>query len=226
MSRIHQLIGLGILCLGLGFANAALAEVLLLKDGSRVETRGAFEVKGRRVLFHDTQGRLVALRLDEVDLDGSRAASQPAPAAAAGTEKTAPAAKPKREPVLVLTDRDVAHVDPDDVPAIQQDSRIVMYSTSWCGYCRKARSVLDQLAVSYDDFDVEKSDAARSSKNRLDPDCGVPLIDFGGELVCGFSEPKIRQLVAKLEKKKAKAAAAAAKKEAESAAEAEIAEGS
>lgn len=219
MSRIHQLIGLGVMCLGLASSTAAVAEVLLLKDGSRVETRGAFEVKGRRVLFQDTQGKLVALRLDEVDLDGSRAAGHPIPAAAAGTQSPA-AAKPKKAPVLVLTDRDVAHVDPDDVEAVEASPRIVMYSTSWCGYCRKARGLLDQLGVPYDELDIEKSAAARGTRDRLAPSCGVPVIDFGGEVVCGFAEEKIRKLAAKLEKKKADSAAKAEKK----AAEAQIAE--
>lgn len=212
MSRIHLLIALGICCLSLPSATPASADVLVLKDGSRVETRGAFEVKGRRVLFRDSQGTLAALRLEDVDLDGSRAASQPPPPAAAAPKAAAPQ---KKAPVLVLTDRDVSHVDPDDIRAVEETPRIVMYTTSWCGYCRKARGVLDQLGVAYDELDIEKSATARLTRDRLAPTCGVPVIDFGGEVVCGFSEERIRGLVTKLEKRKAASAAKAEERDPE-----------
>jgi glutaredoxin len=203
MSCFKHKVALGFLCLGL--AGAAGAEVLVLKDGSRVETRGEFEVRGRRVLFKDAQGTLAALRVDDVDLEASAAANA-ASAPEARSREAAPS--PKRAPVLVLTDRDVPNADNDSVAAAPQAPRVVMYATSWCGYCRKARTLLGQLGVEYDELDIEKSAAARSTRDRLDPSCGVPLIDFGGEVVCGFAEKRIRQLAARDARRKAEAAAA------------------
>jgi len=204
MSRINCRIVLGVVGLWLGWTTSAGAEVVVLKDGSRVETRGSFEVRGRQIVFTSAQGTLATLRLDEVDLEASRAASRPAPAPAANT---GPAAAPKKAPVLVLTDRDVAHVDPVDVgPAdapAEVAPRIVMYTTSWCGYCRKARQLLGQLGLPYQELDIEKSAAARSQRDSLDPSCGVPLIDFAGTPVCGYAEGQIRKLAANLEKRKA-----------------------
>lgn len=83
------------------------ADVLVTEDGGRVETRGAWEVKGRLVVFTTADGQLASLRLDEVDLeasrDATRRASQPraeaAPKPAAGEP-----AKPRRK----LTNADLA----------------------------------------------------------------------------------------------------------------------
>ena len=46
----------------------ASAEWLVLRDGTRLETRGAARVEGRRVLFTDARGTLAALPAAEVDL--------------------------------------------------------------------------------------------------------------------------------------------------------------
>lgn len=201
MSRIHCSIVLGILGLTLCLATSAGADVLVLKDGSRVETQGEFEVRGKRIVFTSVQGTLATLRLDEVDLEASQAASQPA--APATTGKNEPAAAAKKAPVLVLTDRDVANADPANIRAAEAEPKIVMYATSWCGYCRKARQLLGELGVPYEERDIEKNAAARSRRDSLDPSCGVPLIDFAGKIVCGFEEKRIRQLAARLERKKA-----------------------
>jgi mycoredoxin len=205
MSRNRCRIALGVVFVGLCVAASAAADVVVLKDGSRVETRGAMEVRGKRIVFTNAKGTLATLRLDEVDLEASRAASQPAPAAA----KAGPSAAPKKAPVLVLNDRDVANADPAAESAAQAAPRVVMYATSWCGYCRKARQLLGQLGVQYEELDIEKSAAARSLRDSLDPSCGVPLIDFAGTTVCGFAEERIRQLAARLERRKAEAKAEA-----------------
>lgn len=209
MRSWKQKIGLGLLCGALAFA--AGAEMLVMKDGSRVETRGAFEVKGRRVVFQDVQGKLLALRLDEVDLAATEAASRPAPPPEA-TAASAASPAPKKAPVLVLTDRDVSHVDPSEVVAAPIVPRVVMYSTSWCGYCRKMRALLGELAIDFTELDIEKSAAARSAKNQLDSSCGVPLVDYGGQVICGFAEARIRDLAEKSAKQAAKAEKLAAEK--------------
>jgi hypothetical protein len=86
-------------------AGAAKGDWLVLRDGSRIETRGAWTAKERTVVFTSTAGTLSSLRLDEVDLEASAAATT-----AAQQEAAAPAAPVKKAPVLVLTDKDVSHV--------------------------------------------------------------------------------------------------------------------
>ncbi|KAB2962235.1 MAG: hypothetical protein F9K16_09660, partial [Thermoanaerobaculia bacterium] len=56
-------------------AGPAAADWLVMKDGSRLETRGAWKVDGRRVVFNLPNGTLSAIRADEIDLDASAAAT-------------------------------------------------------------------------------------------------------------------------------------------------------
>jgi hypothetical protein len=93
-----------VLALTAGAAGDAAADWLVTRDGSRVETRGPWEVREAIVVFTLTNGSLGSLRVADVDLDASRAASAPPP--------PPPAPPPPRAPILVLTDADVAHVGP------------------------------------------------------------------------------------------------------------------
>jgi mycoredoxin len=37
---------------------------------------------------------------------------------------------------------------------------ITMYSTTWCGYCRRLKSQLDREGIAYDVVDIEENPAA------------------------------------------------------------------
>ncbi|MEE8524590.1 MAG: hypothetical protein V3T72_11720 [Thermoanaerobaculia bacterium] len=84
------------------------ADWLVTRDGAKVETRGAWEVRGRMVIFTQPGGTLSSMRLAEVDLDASRAATE----AAAAPPPPAPAEEKPRPSVLTLTDDDVGRGEP------------------------------------------------------------------------------------------------------------------
>lgn len=39
---------------------------------------------------------------------------------------------------------------------------VTMYSTQWCGFCRRLRSELDAEGIAYDDVDIERVPDAAS----------------------------------------------------------------
>ena len=82
------------------------ADVLVTHDGARVETKGAWRVDGRQVIFTLPNGTLSAMRASEVDLDASRAATQRASAPV----EPPPPPPPPPPPVLVLTNDDLPEV--------------------------------------------------------------------------------------------------------------------
>ncbi len=88
----------------------AVGDWLVTSDGSAVETRGSWEVKGRLVIFHTADGTFASMRLNEVDLGASEARTE----AAAKAKSSRPSEKPVPAPraTFVLTDADVGHVDP------------------------------------------------------------------------------------------------------------------
>lgn len=108
MNAIARLAACVILVYALLFplATAAHADWLVTRDGARIETEGAWEVEGRRVIFTLPNGTLSALRLSEVDLEKSRAATEEAKNPPPAETEAKPEA-PKPEPVLVLTDKDI-----------------------------------------------------------------------------------------------------------------------
>lgn len=205
-------LAVGLLCAGTltGLPGAAAADRLILRDGQTIETRGAVKLDSRRAIYTDLTGRLVALRIEEVDVARTTAPPAPSPAAAA--------AKP-RPPVLRLTDADVGHpedpsagvealVDPpadveqpavaptDVAPAKAPDAApapvVTLYSTSWCGWCRKSRGLMQSLGIAFVERDVEADPRAAAEKARLAPGYGVPVLVRGGEIQRGFNEATIR----------------------------------
>ena len=103
-----------LLALGaLGGPAPASADWLVTREGGRVETKGTWQVKGKLVVFTLPDGKLSSLRLNEVDLDASRRATEEAVAKAAQAA-AAPAAPapPKKEAKVVLTDADFRRTAP------------------------------------------------------------------------------------------------------------------
>ncbi len=95
-------------------APPAAAAWLVMTDGSRVETAGPWEVKGRLVVFTSASGELASLRASTVDLEASEEVTSAAQRALQAAREAA-AREPMEEsvpqqPILVLTDADVRHV--------------------------------------------------------------------------------------------------------------------
>jgi hypothetical protein len=77
------------------------------KEGAKVETQGAWTVKGKLVVFKTADGKLSSLRVSEVDLDASRNATEEAVAAKAQAEAEPEKPAERRKSVRVITDKDV-----------------------------------------------------------------------------------------------------------------------
>lgn len=97
-------------------------------------------------------------------------------------------------------------VTPSKIPTEVQDkpevtsgaNRVIMYSTQWCGVCRKARSWFKKNQIPIVEKDIEKSRAAaeelqrKAEASRIRAD-GVPVIDVNGQLISGFDPSAIRK---------------------------------
>ncbi len=95
----------GILILGL--VAPVAADWLVLHDGTRLETSGPWKEKGRQVIYTGANGALSALRLADVDLEASRAATEEKAIERQAPPQPAPATQPSRARALVLTDKDI-----------------------------------------------------------------------------------------------------------------------
>lgn len=88
--------------------------------------------------------------------------------------------------------------------ASAQPGPIVLYTTSWCGFCRKTRALLTELGETFEDKDIEKNEAARKEYQAKGKGyTGIPLIDFDGTMIRGYNENMLRSLVAERKRKAA-----------------------
>jgi glutaredoxin len=71
--------------------------------------------------------------------------------------------------------------------------KVVMYATSWCPYCAKARKYFRAHHIPYTEYDIEKDTAAKRRHQELGGG-GVPLILVDKERIRGFSEDSFREV--------------------------------
>ena len=64
--------------------------------------------------------------------------------------------------------------------------KVVMYSASWCGVCKKARRYFEENNIAYTEYDIEKDAKGKADFNRLKAR-GVPVILVGRKRMNGFS---------------------------------------
>ena len=70
---------------------------------------------------------------------------------------------------------------------------VVLYATSWCGYCKKTRELLSEHGIAYTEYDIEKSVKGERDYKALEGR-GVPLMVIDGEVVRGYDPKKILKL--------------------------------
>jgi len=76
---------------------------------------------------------------------------------------------------------------------------ITMYSTSWCGYCRKARSWLQAQGYPFTEKNIEKDPVAHKAYMVAGKGYrGVPLIVVNGKSFRGFSKRSVKRAIDKV----------------------------
>jgi glutaredoxin len=71
-------------------------------------------------------------------------------------------------------------------PSKSKGKPVIMYSTSWCGYCKKARQHFTRNKIPFQEYDIEKSKKAAKQYRKLNGR-GVPVILIGNQRMNGFS---------------------------------------
>ena len=63
-----------------------------------------------------------------------------------------------------------------------------MYTTEWCGYCIRAKALLDARGLDYDEIDLGDDPAFRARLNELTGGWTVPQILIDDRLIGGYAE--------------------------------------
>lgn len=71
---------------------------------------------------------------------------------------------------------------------------VVMFATSWCGYCAAARRFFTDNGIKFVEYDIERDpDGSRKYEKMGFKGSGVPVILIDGEVYHGFNEPALRE---------------------------------
>ena len=71
--------------------------------------------------------------------------------------------------------------------------KVIIYTTNWCGYCKKAKKYFKEKGISYTEMDIERSKKAKIQFEKLGGK-GVPVILVGNKSMSGFSEAGFERL--------------------------------
>ena len=66
--------------------------------------------------------------------------------------------------------------------------RIVLYTTQWCGFCIRAKALLDARGLDFDEVSLDDDPTFRQSVWDLGGQWTVPLVLIDGEPVGGYQE--------------------------------------
>ena len=75
------------------------------------------------------------------------------------------------------------------------DKHVTIYSTPTCHFCHAAKEFFEANHVPFTDYNVASDLTKRQEMIQKSGQMGVPVIDIGGELVVGFDEDKLRELL-------------------------------
>jgi glutaredoxin-like YruB-family protein len=92
-------------------------------------------------------------------------------------------------PPAVSTRRQPRQAEPSrsELSAARRRVPVVMYSTTWCGVCKRARTYFQETGISFVEYDVDENASARAEYLQLNPRRSVPTIKVGDEVIVGFS---------------------------------------
>ncbi|WP_457668711.1 glutaredoxin domain-containing protein [Thiolapillus sp.] len=77
--------------------------------------------------------------------------------------------------------------------------KVVMYSASWCGVCKRARKYFTQHHVPFREYDIDTSKSGREAYERYGV-TSVPVIAVGKQHMRGFSPESFERFYARASK--------------------------
>ncbi len=73
--------------------------------------------------------------------------------------------------------------------------KVIIYSTEFCPWCRRTKEFFKEHEIKYKDIDVGKDAKKAMEMIKKSGQQGVPVIEIDGEIVVGFNETKLRELL-------------------------------
>ncbi len=72
---------------------------------------------------------------------------------------------------------------------------VTIYSTPTCHYCKEAKKYMTEHNISFTEHDVASDLEQRKIMVEKSGQLGVPVIDVDGQVMVGFEEPVLAELL-------------------------------
>lgn len=73
---------------------------------------------------------------------------------------------------------------------------VTIYSTPVCHFCHAAKEFFGENNVAFTEYDVAADQEKRQEMIEMTGQMGVPVIRIGDDVVVGFDEDKVKELLA------------------------------
>jgi glutaredoxin-like YruB-family protein len=73
--------------------------------------------------------------------------------------------------------------------------QVTIYSTPTCHFCHAAKDFFSEHNVAFTDHDVASDLDKRTEMIELTGQMGVPVIKIGDDIIVGFDEDKVKELL-------------------------------
>jgi len=73
---------------------------------------------------------------------------------------------------------------------------VTIYSTPVCHFCHAAKDFFSENNVAFTEFDVAADQEKRKEMIDMTGQMGVPVIRIGDDVIVGFDEDKVKELLA------------------------------
>ena len=76
-------------------------------------------------------------------------------------------------------------------------AKVVLFSTTTCSWCRRAKKYLKENRVSFKEINLERDPAAARDVAKKTGQTGVPVVKIGSRWIVGFDKPAIERELAR-----------------------------
>jgi len=72
---------------------------------------------------------------------------------------------------------------------------VTIFTTPTCHFCHAAKAFFEENSIEYTEHDVMSDETKRSEMIEMTGQMGVPVIKIGDEIIVGFDEGKVKELL-------------------------------
>lgn len=73
--------------------------------------------------------------------------------------------------------------------------KVSIYSTPTCTYCKKAKVFFGEHGITFEEFNVAANAEKRQEMVELSGQLGVPVIRINDDVIVGFDQPMLQELL-------------------------------